>query len=156
MDNTIDPPNLVGDVHPFVVIEVTDNADSGSCEFTNFKVNSGTLVAGTSDPYRSAGVFKSRTFAMPADGNLTEAGISVSTCSATNYIDKVEIVNAATDVVITRDRTNITHPGSYILTGWNVPLTEVNVDFYYKVTFAGNGQGPCVMNLMYLYYEYYV
>jgi hypothetical protein len=43
-DNTLDPANLTGDVYLIVGIEVTDDADTGSCEFFNFKVNSGTIL----------------------------------------------------------------------------------------------------------------
>lgn len=65
VDNGVNP-DVDDDHYPMFVMEVTDNADNASCEFFNFKVNSGTLVTGVNDPYRSTGTWESENLTLPS------------------------------------------------------------------------------------------
>jgi hypothetical protein len=91
-------------------------------------------------PYNLSGDWKSASQTMPAGAKLKQLSIVTSGCAGTKYVDKVEVLKASDDSVLTTYSGNITTDTTTVLTGSdfdNGLAVTANLNIKVKVYLVG-------------------
>jgi hypothetical protein len=122
-------------------IEATDNADESITNFADFKVNSGTLVAEASTPYRTSGTWESWPITTPMNATHATTTINYLAENANACIASVEwLVGGVSMAEYTTDSCNETT--SLIITEANLTdgsFSDINTTFTVRVNLTGDG-----------------
>ena len=126
-----------GDLHMLNVVHGTNG--TSTCEFSNFKFNS---VAFDSGAYRASGSWLSDAYTYPAVTykHADAVSITLDNASATEYVDKVELIDAADGTTVLATSTdNIITDGANIVANWDTDLWTISENLQVKVYLAGTG-----------------